>query len=53
MARVVNHPSSYSGQALVAEGERVLGAHDILVEEQTSGFYDAAFELLIVTEEGE
>ncbi len=53
MARIMNHPSSHSGQALVAEGELVLGAHDILVEEQTSGFYDAAFGLLIVPEEGE
>ncbi|HVE99729.1 MAG TPA: hypothetical protein VNA27_00095 [Rubrobacteraceae bacterium] len=46
------YPNAHSGQALVAEGARAR-RHNILVEEQTSGFYDATFGLLIVPEEGE
>jgi hypothetical protein len=53
VVRDVNHLSSYSAQVLVAEDTLALGAHDILVKEQASGFYDAAFGLVIVSEEGE
>lgn len=43
VARVVNHPSSHSGQALVAEGARVLGAHDNTGRRTDVGFLRRRF----------